>query len=77
MMSGTLKNTKQEKAFRKYFRQVYFDYRDGVEYSHKYEVKELNTCEEIAEKVFGWSQKRIDKYETRLYHEWKKENEIW
>lgn len=77
MMSGTMKNTKQEIEFRKMLKQAYFDYRDSQKcqchedtYCH-----DLNLLEDVARQVFGWTDQRIEKYETRLYHEYRKENE--
>lgn len=60
----------KEAKFRKYFREKYFEYKDSG-----YDVKYLIACEEIASKVFGWTEQRLEKYETRLLREWRKENE--
>ena len=68
---------KREKKFRELWKQAYIDYKDTMHFHHSKDDIDLanhDRCqfEDVAKKVFGCSQKRIDLNETRWDVEWKK-----
>jgi len=72
--------TKVEKLFRIEFKKQYFTYREcyhewgALDDDTKREGRTLSVYEDIAQNVFGWTEKQVELNEDRWRKEWHKKN---